>query len=108
MTPTTIELHLNATPLTRAESKAIKAAGGAFSICRGYASTRYVTLSLDCKALIDRLTLTPERLEGVAADVDKVVTLPDPVGETLGEVTRPNGLKVSRRRFRRLSIARSL
>ncbi len=50
------------------------------------------------EALIDRLTLTPERLEGVAADVDKVVTLPDPVGETLGEVTRPNGLKVSRRR----------
>ncbi|AWN22792.1 glutamate-5-semialdehyde dehydrogenase [Deinococcus irradiatisoli] len=49
-------------------------------------------------ALIDRLTLTPQRLEGVAADVDKVVTLPDPVGEVVSEVTRPNGLKVSRRR----------
>ncbi|WP_237724766.1 glutamate-5-semialdehyde dehydrogenase [Deinococcus alpinitundrae] len=50
------------------------------------------------ESLIDRLTLTPERLEGVAADVDKVATLPDPVGEMLGEATRPNGLKVSRRR----------
>lgn len=50
------------------------------------------------EALIDRLTLTPERLAAVAADVDNVVTLPDPVGETLGESTRPNGLKVSRRR----------
>ncbi len=49
-------------------------------------------------ALIDRLTLTPQRLEGVAADVDKVAALPDPVGEILGEVTRPNGLNVSRRR----------
>ena len=49
-------------------------------------------------ALIDRLTLTPQRLGGVAADVENVVTLPDPVGETLGEATRPNGLKVSRRR----------
>ena len=50
------------------------------------------------EALIDRLSLTPERLEGMAADVDKVATLPDPVGQTLGEETRPNGLKVSRRR----------
>ncbi|TSA83105.1 glutamate-5-semialdehyde dehydrogenase [Deinococcus detaillensis] len=50
------------------------------------------------EALIDRLTLTLERLAAVAADVDNVVTLPDPVGETLGEVTRPNGLHVSRRR----------
>ncbi len=49
-------------------------------------------------ALIDRLTLTPQRLEGIAADVENVVRLPDPVGETLGEATRPNGLKVSRRR----------
>lgn len=55
MKPTAIELHLNAAPLTRAESKAIKAASGAFSVCRGYASTRYVTLSLDHEPLIDRL-----------------------------------------------------
>ena len=49
-------------------------------------------------SLIDRLSLTPDRLEAVAADVENVARLPDPVGETLGEATRPNGLKVSRRR----------
>ena len=49
-------------------------------------------------ALIDRLTLTPERLEGVAADVEHVATLPDPVGQTFDRVTRPNGLEVMKRR----------
>ncbi len=50
------------------------------------------------EALIDRLTLTPARLEGVAADVEHVATLPDPVGETFGRATRPNGLQVMKRR----------
>jgi glutamate-5-semialdehyde dehydrogenase len=49
-------------------------------------------------ALIDRLTLTLERLEGVAADVEHVATLPDPVGQTFDRVTRPNGLEVMKRR----------
>ena len=50
------------------------------------------------EALIDRLTLTPERLAGVVADVRQVATLPDPVGATLGERTLPGGLRVMRRR----------
>jgi len=33
------------------------------------------------KALLDRLTLTPARLAGIAADVRQVATLPDPLGE---------------------------
>lgn len=49
-------------------------------------------------ALIDRLRLDPQRLEGIAADVENVARLPDPVGEVLGESMRPNGLKVLRRR----------
>ncbi len=49
-------------------------------------------------ALIDRLTLTPARLEGIAADVEHVATLPDPVGETLERATRPNGMTVMKRR----------
>ncbi|GGJ63796.1 glutamate-5-semialdehyde dehydrogenase [Deinococcus aquiradiocola] len=49
-------------------------------------------------ALVDRLTLTPDRLEGVASDVEHVATLPDPVGETLERATRPNGLHVMKRR----------
>jgi glutamate-5-semialdehyde dehydrogenase len=50
------------------------------------------------EALIDRLTLTPARLEGIAADVEHVATLPDPVGETLARSVRPNGLEVMKRR----------
>ena len=50
------------------------------------------------ESLIDRLTLTPARLEGIAADVEHVATLPDPVGETLERATRPNGLNVMKRR----------
>lgn len=50
------------------------------------------------EALIDRLTLTPARLEGIAADVDHVATLPDPVGETLDRARRPNGMEVMKLR----------
>ncbi|MCB1651885.1 MAG: glutamate-5-semialdehyde dehydrogenase [Alphaproteobacteria bacterium] len=48
------------------------------------------------KAMLDRLTLTPERIEGMAAGVEIVRDLPDPVGNVLWETTRPNGLKIQR------------
>jgi len=44
------------------------------------------------KAQVDRLTLTPERLEHLAESVRQVASLPDPLGEVLEEATRPNGL----------------
>ena len=49
-------------------------------------------------ALLDRLLLNEERLDGMAADVRNVVLLPDPVGETFDAQTMPNGLRVERRR----------
>ncbi len=49
-------------------------------------------------ALLDRLLLTPTRLEGIAADVEHVATLPDPVGEVFERETLPNGLRVHKRR----------
>jgi glutamate-5-semialdehyde dehydrogenase len=49
-------------------------------------------------ALIDRLTLTPARLRGIAADVRVVAALPDPLGERFDERTLPNGLRVRRQR----------
>lgn len=48
------------------------------------------------KAMLDRLTLNEERLEGVASAVDAVAELPDPVGEIISESEHPNGLKLSR------------
>jgi glutamate-5-semialdehyde dehydrogenase len=49
-------------------------------------------------SLIDRLRLTPERLNAIASDVEHVVTLADPVGEHFNETTLPNGLRVHKRR----------
>jgi len=50
------------------------------------------------KAQIDRLTLTPKRLDDLAAAVRQVAALPDPVGEVLESWTRPNGLHIEKRR----------
>lgn len=50
-------------------------------------------------AMIDRLTLTPQRLEKVAQGLREVAALTDPVGEVLRMWTRPNGLKVGRMRI---------
>ena len=50
------------------------------------------------KAMIDRLTLTPERIAGIADGVRKVIELPDPIGETVKEWSRPNGLLISEKR----------
>ena len=48
--------------------------------------------------LLDRLLLTPDRLEATANAVRNVAALPDPVGETIDMRTMPNGLQVGRRR----------
>ncbi|MBX3272204.1 MAG: glutamate-5-semialdehyde dehydrogenase [Sandaracinaceae bacterium] len=47
-------------------------------------------------ALRDRLRLDGPRLDGVAAAVDEVVALPDPVGQVVRRHTLPNGLEVER------------
>jgi glutamate-5-semialdehyde dehydrogenase len=49
-------------------------------------------------AQIDRLTLTPARLNHLAESVRQVAALPDPVGETLAAWERPNGLHIEKRR----------
>lgn len=50
-------------------------------------------------AMRDRLVLTEARIEGMAAGLDEIASLPDPVGEVLGMQTRPNGLKVGQVRI---------
>jgi glutamate-5-semialdehyde dehydrogenase len=47
-------------------------------------------------ALRDRLALDPKRLEGVAAGLEAIADLPDPVGRVLASWTRPNGLAIER------------
>ena len=48
------------------------------------------------EALLDRLMLNEDRVEGMAQGVEGVISLPDPVGEVLWETERPNGLKIQR------------
>lgn len=47
-------------------------------------------------AMIERLTLTLKRVEAMAEGISQVAALPDPVGETLRDWTRPNGLRISK------------
>ena len=49
-------------------------------------------------ALLDRLTLTGPRLEGMHSDLLQVAALPDPAGEIFDENTLPNGLHVRKQR----------
>ena len=48
------------------------------------------------EAQVDRLRLTPARLESVAAGLEEVAALPDPVGEVIDGSRRPNGLELTR------------
>ncbi len=47
-------------------------------------------------AMLDRLRLDPARLAGIAAAVDAVAGLDDPVGQTIDHSVRPNGLALAR------------
>jgi len=47
-------------------------------------------------ALLDRLRLDEGRLEGVAASLEVVAAIPDPLGAEIGRWTRPNGLDIAR------------
>ncbi|MBX0326785.1 glutamate-5-semialdehyde dehydrogenase [Oscillochloris sp. ZM17-4] len=49
-------------------------------------------------ALLDRMLLTPARLEVIAADTRSVAGLPDPVGELFDAADLPNGLRLHKRR----------
>ena len=47
--------------------------------------------------MLDRLALSPQRIAGMAQGIREVAALPDPVGELLSRVERPNGLVIEKR-----------
>ncbi len=49
-------------------------------------------------ALLDRLALTAERIDGIVEGVRQVAALPDPIGQVTKMETRPNGLTIGKRR----------
>ena len=50
----------------------------------------------EAKVLVDRLALNPARLEAIAAALDRISDLPDPVGEETARWRMPNGLDIAR------------
>ena len=48
------------------------------------------------KAMLDRLLLTPERIEAMAKGLADIAALTDPVGAVMAEWDRPNGLQIAR------------
>lgn len=42
----------------------------------------------------DRLKLTPERIAGIASDMENVAGLPSPLGKVISEMVRPNGMTI--------------
>ena len=48
--------------------------------------------------MIDRLRLTRERIYGMAKGIREVVALDDPVGQTVEQINRPNGLRIEKTR----------
>ena len=65
------------------------------------ANTRDYTAAQDegmNPAMLARLLLTPDRLQGMAQDVRNIAALPDPVGETIETNTLDNGLRLEKRR----------
>ena len=48
--------------------------------------------------ILDRLLLTPERIDGMAEGLRQLAALDDPVGEVLGMKKRPNGLLIGQKR----------
>jgi glutamate-5-semialdehyde dehydrogenase len=47
-------------------------------------------------AMLDRLRLDPARIEAMARGIEDIAALEDPVGRTLAEWSRPNGLRIAR------------
>ena len=46
--------------------------------------------------MIDRLTLTSERIEGMIASLEEIIKLKNPIGNIMSEWTRPNGLHIQK------------
>ena len=78
-------LHAMAVGLRRAERRLLAANAG------DVAAGRRAGLSA---ALLDRLTLTPQRIEEMCRGIEQVAGLPDPVGAVLRQWRRPNGLRI--------------
>ncbi|MSO55323.1 MAG: glutamate-5-semialdehyde dehydrogenase [Acidobacteria bacterium] len=85
---------------TEVKNRALNAIAGAI----GSAATDLLEANArDCagaspRVEIDRLRLTPDRVAAMAREVEAVAALDDPIGRQFDTKTRPNGLRISKRR----------
>jgi glutamate-5-semialdehyde dehydrogenase len=101
-----LEARAAATKLASASTEAKNfALGQAAANVRGWAGSILLANAQDLaagkakgmsKAMLDRLALDDARIEAIAKGLEDVAALPDPVGTTLAEWDRPNGLHISR------------
>jgi glutamate-5-semialdehyde dehydrogenase len=77
-------LRAMATSLRSHASEILAANATDLAACTGTAAFR------------DRLALTGDRIEAMAKGLEDIALLPDPLGRTLAEWTRPNGLRIRR------------
>ncbi len=91
-----------ATATTKAKNTALAAAAGAIragaaDILAANEKDMYSARKTDMsEAFLDRLELNDARVEAMAKGLEDVAELPDPVGRTLADWDRPNGLHISR------------
>ncbi len=79
----------------RAMATAIR--GNAAAIANANARDLEAAKAKNLKAsFVDRLTLTPDRIEAMAKGLEDIADLPDPVGTVMSKWTRPNGMEISR------------
>jgi glutamate-5-semialdehyde dehydrogenase len=87
---------------TAAKDKALLAAADAMradaaAILEANAADMAAAVQRDLsQAMLDRLLLTPERLEAMATGLVDIAALADPVGAVMAEWDRPNGLHIAR------------
>ena len=90
-------------PLDRAKKDA-----GLRAIASGLRGSRSAVLAANARdldaaraagtsgAMLDRLALDEARVEAMAASVESIATLADPVGEVIARTERPSGIRVTR------------
>ncbi|MBN9636053.1 MAG: glutamate-5-semialdehyde dehydrogenase [Actinobacteria bacterium] len=86
-----------ATLTTQAKNRALHAAADAV-LAANAEDIAAARAAGTAEAMIDRLALNPQRLDGIAAGLRQVAGLPDPIGEVLRGSTLPNGLQLRQQR----------
>jgi glutamate-5-semialdehyde dehydrogenase len=86
---------------TEAKNKALHAAATAIrdrATAIQEANARDVAASVEdmSKSMLDRLLLDAKRIASMAASLDDIAALPDPVGQEIARWSRPNGLDIAR------------